>query len=72
MMLLIGMKMSLTKNPMKPMIAKPTDVACAILVNSASKQQHAVLSTSSSQSSSVRRSFDSAQLKQSSAVLSNT
>ena len=35
MMLLIGMKMSLTKKPMKPMIAKPIDVACAIFENSA-------------------------------------
>ena len=35
MMLLIGMKISFTKKPMKPMIAKPTDVACAILENSA-------------------------------------
>ena len=35
MMLLIGMKMSFTKKPMKPMIAKPMDVACAIFENSA-------------------------------------
>ena len=37
MMLLIGMNMSLTKKPMNPMIAKPTDVACAIFENSASR-----------------------------------
>jgi len=35
MMLLMGIKMSLTKKPMKPMIAKPIDVACAIFANSA-------------------------------------
>ena len=35
MMLLIGMKISFTKKPMKPMIAKPIDVACAIFANSA-------------------------------------
>ena len=35
MMLLIGMKMSFTKKPMKPMMAKPIDVAWAIFVNSA-------------------------------------
>ena len=40
MMLLIGMKMSFTKKPMKPMIAKPIDVACAILENSAHREQH--------------------------------
>merc|ERR1712014_192510 len=34
MMLLIGMWMSLTKKPMKPMIAKPIAVATAILLNS--------------------------------------
>jgi len=34
MMLLIGMKISLTKNPMKPMIANPIEVACATFVNS--------------------------------------
>ena len=39
MMLLIGMKMSLTKKPMKPMIAKPIDVADAILLNSASAKR---------------------------------
>ena len=37
MMLLIGMNISLTKKPMNPMIAKPTDVACAIFENSASR-----------------------------------
>ena len=37
MMLLIGMNISLTKKPMKPMIANPTDVACAIFENSASR-----------------------------------
>jgi len=35
MILLIGMKMSFTKKPMKPMMKKPTDVACAIFENSA-------------------------------------
>ena len=35
MMLLIGMKMSFTKKPMKPIMKNPTDVACAILENSA-------------------------------------
>lgn len=34
MMLLIGMWMSLTKKPMKPMIAKPIAVAMAIFENS--------------------------------------
>ena len=34
MMLLIGMKMSFTKKPINPMIAKPIEVACAILENS--------------------------------------
>lgn len=34
-MLLMGMKMSFTKKPMKPMIAKPIEVACAIFENSA-------------------------------------
>merc|ERR1719209_2312733 len=34
MMLLMGMWMSLTKNPMKPMMAKPIAVAIAIFVNS--------------------------------------
>ena len=34
MMLLIGMWMSLTKNPMKPMMAKPMAVAMAIFENS--------------------------------------
>ena len=37
MMLLIGMNISLTKKPMNPMMAKPTDVACAIFENSASR-----------------------------------
>merc|ERR1719337_573754 len=32
MILLIGMKMSFTKKPMKPMMKKPTDVACASIV----------------------------------------
>ena len=40
MMLLIGMKISFTKKPMKPMIAKPTDVACAIFENSAAGGAH--------------------------------
>lgn len=35
MMLLIGMKINFTKKPMNPMIAKPKEVAIAILVNSA-------------------------------------
>ena len=39
MMLLIGMNMSFTKKPMNPMIAKPTDVACAIFENSASRDE---------------------------------
>ena len=34
MMLLMGMWMSLTKNPMKPIIAKPMAVAIAIFWNS--------------------------------------
>jgi len=34
MMLLIGICMSLTKKPMKPMMAKPMAVATAILENS--------------------------------------
>jgi hypothetical protein len=34
MMLLMGMWMSLTKNPMKPMMAKPIAVAIAIFWNS--------------------------------------
>ena len=34
MMLLIGMWMSLTKKPMKPMMAKPIAVAIAIFWNS--------------------------------------
>ena len=34
-MLLIGINTSLTKNPMKPMIKNPTEVACAIFANSA-------------------------------------
>ena len=38
MILLIGMKMSFTKKPMKPMIAKPMEVACAIFENSASRE----------------------------------
>ena len=37
MILLIGMNISFTKKPMKPMIAKPTDVACAIFENSAGR-----------------------------------
>ena len=39
MMLLIGMKMSFTKKPMKPMIAKPVAVACAIFENSARERE---------------------------------
>ena len=39
MMLLIGMKMSFTKKPMKPMIAKPVAVACAIFENSARQRE---------------------------------
>jgi hypothetical protein len=38
MILLIGMKISFTKKPMKPMMKNPTDVACAILENSAGGQ----------------------------------
>jgi len=34
MMLLMGMKISFTKKPMKPMMAKPIEVACAIFENS--------------------------------------
>jgi hypothetical protein len=34
MMLLMGMWISLTKNPIKPMMANPIAVAVAILVNS--------------------------------------
>ena len=41
MMLLIGMKMSFTKKPMKPMIAKPVAVACAIFENSAREREAA-------------------------------
>jgi hypothetical protein len=33
-MLFIGIKISLTKNPMKPIMKKPTPLANAILVNS--------------------------------------
>ena len=40
-MLLIGMKMSFTKKPMKPMIAKPIVVACAIFENSATRARQA-------------------------------
>ena len=40
MMLLIGMKISFTKKPMKPMMKKPTDVAWAIFENSARRAQH--------------------------------
>ena len=40
-MLLIGMKMSLTKKPIKPIMAKPTDVACAIFENSTTKNEGA-------------------------------
>lgn len=40
MMLLMGMKMSFTKKPMKPIIAKPTDVACAIFENSADHESN--------------------------------
>ena len=45
MMLLIGMKISFTKKPIKPMIAKPIEVACAIFENSvtARREQHACL-----------------------------
>ena len=35
MILLMGMWISFTKKPMKPMIAKPVAVACAIFENSA-------------------------------------
>lgn len=41
MMLLMGMKMSLTKKPMKPMMANPTDVAIAIFPNSGSAERPA-------------------------------
>lgn len=41
MMLLIGMKINLTKKPMNPMIAKPSEVARAILVNSARGERRA-------------------------------
>jgi hypothetical protein len=34
MMLLMGMWISFTKNPMKPMMAKPTAVAVAVFMNS--------------------------------------
>ena len=41
MMLLIGMKMSFTKKPMKPMMKNPTEVACAIFENSAgTRREH--------------------------------
>lgn len=38
MMLLMGMWMSLTKNPMKPMMAKPIAVAMAIFWNSRDRE----------------------------------
>ena len=44
MMLLIGMKMSFTKKPMKPIMKNPTDVACAILENSAEAAAEAAVS----------------------------
>lgn len=37
-MLLMGMNMSFTKNPMKPMTRKPTPVAVAIFLNSKTTQ----------------------------------
>lgn len=40
-MLLIGIKISFTKKPMKPMIAKPIVVACAIFENSATRARQA-------------------------------
>ena len=41
MMLLIGMKISFTKKPMKPMMKNPTEVACAIFENSAgTRREH--------------------------------
>lgn len=40
MMLLIGMWMSLTKKPMKPMMQKPIAVAIAIFWNSEIKRKH--------------------------------
>ena len=43
MMLLIGMKISFTKKPMKPMMKKPTDVAWAIFENSAQRRAQHVL-----------------------------
>ena len=39
MMLLMGMWISLTKNPMKPMMAKPMAVATAIFWNSGNEQK---------------------------------
>lgn len=42
MMLLMGMWMSLTKNPMKPMMANPIAVAMAIFWNSTRRQQSQV------------------------------
>ncbi len=38
MMLLMGMWINLTKNPMKPMMAKPIAVAVAIFWNSAKRK----------------------------------
>uniref|UniRef100_A0AAV1UIM4 Uncharacterized protein n=1 Tax=Peronospora matthiolae TaxID=2874970 RepID=A0AAV1UIM4_9STRA len=39
-MLLMGMCTSLTKNPMKPINKKPTDVAPAMRANSVAKKGH--------------------------------
>ena len=68
MMLLIGMKISFTKKPMKPMMKKPTDVAWAIFENSARAGQAVRGVQQESESVRARRAARGARYRAATAV----